>query len=194
MTLIFFIRSSSVNISNYSIKDLPGSTGRLDVISRCILAALLNNDSFERDVQIWVFLDNYGTFIFNTNLLDYITFPKNELLLTDHFVDLIQKKESRKSNPLSSVEILKKDILDSLIQFQKLEYSIFILKEDGDDFFNHLQEISQKKKLLFVVGSQSGDFINSGELFSLNFPTICLGTQSYLASSVIRLLKLYVLK
>ena len=196
MTIIFFIKSSSVDISNYNIKDLTGTTGRLDVIVRCILAALFNDDGFEKDLQIWVFLD-YGTFVFNTDLLDYNNFPKNELMLADYFVDLIQKKGQPlggRNNPLSTVKILKTNILDSLIQFQKLEYSIFVLKEDEDDFFNHLQEISQKKKLLFVVGSQSGDFVNSGELYSMNFPTISLGTRSYLASSVIRLLKLYLLK
>lgn len=185
-----------MDISNYNIKDLTGTTGRLDVIVRCILAALFNDDGFEKDLQIWVFLD-YGTFIFNTDLLDYNNFPKNELMLADYFVDLIQKNGQPlggRNNPLSTVKILKTNILDSLIQLQKLEYIIFVLKEDEDDFFNHLQEISQKKKLLFVVGSQSGDFINSGELYSMNFPTISLGTRSYLASSVIRLLKLYLLK
>ena len=197
MTIIFFIKSSSVDISNYNIKDLTGTTGRLDVIIRCILAALFNDDGFEKDLQIWVFLDNYGTYIFNTDLLDYNNFPKNELMLADYFVDLIQKKEQRLSvinNPLSSVKILKTDILDSLVQFQKLKYSIYVLMEGGEDFFNYLQEIQLKENVLFVVGSQIGDFINSRELLSMKFPEISLGTQSYLASSVIRLIKLYLLK
>jgi len=186
-----------VDISNYNIKDLTGTTGRLDVIIRCILAALFNDDGFEKDLQIWVFLDNYGTYIFNTDLLDYNNFHKNELMLADYFVDLIQKKEQRLSvinNPLSSVKILKTDILDSLVQFQKLKYSIYVLMEGGEDFFNYLQEIQLKENVLFVVGSQIGDFINSRELLSMKFPEISLGTQSYLASSVIRLIKLYLLK
>ncbi|TFF63532.1 MAG: tRNA (pseudouridine(54)-N(1))-methyltransferase TrmY, partial [Promethearchaeota archaeon] len=39
--LIFFIKSESVNLKNYTIKDIPGSSGRLDVISRCLLSGLL---------------------------------------------------------------------------------------------------------------------------------------------------------
>ncbi len=66
MKLIFFIKSETVDISNYTIKNIPGSSGRLDVISRCILAALLAKNEFEKKIQIWTFLDNYGTFIFNT--------------------------------------------------------------------------------------------------------------------------------
>ena len=61
MNLIFFIRSSTVNLNNYHIKDIPGTTGRLDVISRCIIAALLDENEFEEYNQIWVFLDEYGT-------------------------------------------------------------------------------------------------------------------------------------
>jgi len=52
MVLTFFIKSATVDISRYTIKDPLGSSGRLDVISRCILSALLRNDSFEKDVQI----------------------------------------------------------------------------------------------------------------------------------------------
>ena len=78
MTIIFFIKSKTVNIDKYNIKDIPGSSGRLDVISRCILSAILNNNDFERKTQIWVFLDLYSTFIFNPESFDYKIFPKNE--------------------------------------------------------------------------------------------------------------------
>ena len=64
MNLTFFIKSPTVNLNNYTIKDIPGSSGRLDVISRCILAAILSEGDFEVNVKIWVFLDNYGTYVF----------------------------------------------------------------------------------------------------------------------------------
>ncbi len=48
MNLIFFIKSATVDLKNYTIKDIPGSSGRLDVISRCILAAILSNNNFEK--------------------------------------------------------------------------------------------------------------------------------------------------
>ncbi len=65
MNLTFFIQSSTVNLNKFSIKDLPGSSGRFDVISRCVLAALLNGNEIEKNVQIWVFLNDYGTFVFD---------------------------------------------------------------------------------------------------------------------------------
>ena len=76
MNIVIFINSKTVNINEYNIKDIPGTSGRLDVISRCILAALLRNNNFERNVQIWIFLDRYGTFFFSSEFFDYEVFPK----------------------------------------------------------------------------------------------------------------------
>ena len=95
MILTFLIKSSTVSLTNYTIKDIPGSSGRLDVISRCILAALLNKDSFDLRINIWVFLDNYGTLVFDPHAFDYNTFPKNELRFSDCLVDLLLKKKKK---------------------------------------------------------------------------------------------------
>ena len=95
MILTFLIKSTTVSLNNYTIKDIPGSSGRLDVISRCILAALLDKDYFDLRVNIWVFLDNYGTLVFDPQAFDYDTFPKNELRFSDCLVDLLLKKKKK---------------------------------------------------------------------------------------------------
>lgn len=196
MNLIFFIKSGTVNLDNYTIKDIPGSSGRLDVISRCILAAILSTGDFEKKIQIWVFLDNYGTFVFNPELLDYRNFPKTELMLTDHFVTFLLKSklgEKPNYNPLNSVITSNMNIIEAIKKFQKINYSIFALKEDGNDFFKVKSKIQEKREILFIIGSQEDEFLNSKELLALKIPTISIGNQSYLASSVIRLLKLHIL-
>ena len=196
MSIIFFIKSTSVDTSKYNIKDLPGSSGRLDVISRCVLAALSNKDNFEKNVQIWVFLENYGTFIFDSERFEYDVFPKNELLFTNYFVNLIRNRNSiikLKDNPLKAVQISKIGIFEALKQFKELNYAIFVLNESGEDIFTHFQELRSNKEVIFVIGSQSGDVINSKDLLAMNFTNVSLGTQSYLASSVIRLIKLYLI-
>ena len=196
MSIIFFIKSTSVDISKYNIKDLPGSSGRLDVISRCVLAALSNKDNFEKNVQIWVFLENYGTFIFDSERFEYDVFPKNELLFTNYFVNLIRNRNSiikLKDNPLKAVQISKIGIFEALKQFKELNYAIFVLNESGEDIFTHFKELRSNKEVIFVIGSQSGDVINSKDLLAMNFTNVSLGTQSYLASSVIRLIKLYLI-
>jgi tRNA (pseudouridine54-N1)-methyltransferase len=197
MHLYFFIQSETVDIRKYTIKDIPGSSGRLDVISRCILAALLNDTSFDKNIQIWIFLDRYGTFIFDSNLLNYETFPKNELKLTEYLVNYIKTKEeglNNVENPLNSVQISSLTMIAALKQFIELNYQAYILNENGEDFYKYLNEKNKEQWYIFVVGNQTGEIINSNELKALNIPNVCLNNLSYLASSIIRLIKLNLLK
>ena len=117
MELKIFVKSPTVKLNNYTIKDIPGSSGRLDVVSRCILAALLSKDGFEEEIEIWVFLDNYGTYIFNSERFDFDAFPKNEIKLTDYFVKFLRMDDSnidKKINPLNAIEVSDLNIIDAI--------------------------------------------------------------------------------
>ncbi|MHA1933282.1 MAG: hypothetical protein ACW96X_12115, partial [Promethearchaeota archaeon] len=170
MTVIFFIKSSTIDISRYTIKDIPGSSGRLDVISRCVLAAILGKANFEKDIQIHLFLDRYSTYHFNPEKLDFDVFPKNEILFTDYFVDLLQnyhKRGNQYPNPLNLVRTSKMSMIEAITHFQNLNYSIFILKEGGKDFISLKNTIQQMDNILFILGSQKDEFLDSKELAEL---------------------------
>ncbi|MFX1275438.1 MAG: hypothetical protein ACFFBP_03275 [Promethearchaeota archaeon] len=187
------IKSETVELSNYTIKNIPGSSGRLDVISRCILSALLGNDCFFKKTQIWIFLDKYGTYVFDSEKLNYHSFPKNELKLTDYFVELIRNKnclENIPNNPLLHVKISDTRIINIIKEFLNKDFSIAILEEEGQDFFEQINRINHEKQV-FIIGNQTGDFLDSEELLELNLPKFNLGTKSYLASSIIRLINLH---
>lgn len=193
MSIVFFIQSSTIELKNYTIKDIPGSSGRLDVISRAILAALMGENGIEQNVEIWVFLDNYGTFTFKSNNLDENTFPKNEILLSDYFVKIILKDSDPKSldkNPLNMVEHVHLNVIDAIENFKEFNYQILILHEEGEDFYPLFTNLDKQSKLLFIIGNQIGEMINSEDLMHFDFKRISLGKQKYLASSAIRLLKL----
>ena len=193
MNLIFFIKSGTVDIGKYTIKDIPGSSGRLDVISRCILSALTVGSDLEENIQIWVFLDKYGTFVFDSDLFNDETFPKNEILLTDFFVEFIKKtkkEEKYPKTPLDSIKYSKLDIFNAIKNFVEKKYKIFALNENGKDFKEVFEELNTKDNLLFILGDQSGDLLNNKELKKLNLVDISLGNRSYLASSTIRLIKI----
>ncbi len=193
MNLIFFIKSATVDIGKYTIKDIPGSSGRLDVISRCILSALTTGADLEENIQIWVFLDKYGTFVFDSDLFNDESFPKNEILLTDFFVEYIKKtkkEEKYPETPLNSVKYSKLDIFNAIKNFVEKKYKVFALNENGKDFKEVFEELNSKDNLLFIIGDQSGDLLNNKELKKLNLVDISLGKRSYLASSTIRLIKM----
>ncbi|TFG17628.1 MAG: hypothetical protein EU531_02685 [Promethearchaeota archaeon] len=188
MKIVFFIQSSTVILENYTIKDIPGSSGRLDVISRSILAAMLGENGLDINIEVWVFLENYGTFIFNSNDFNDDYFPKNEILLSDYFVKYI--RNMREPNPLKTVKCVNMNIFKALQNFINLNFQIFILDEDGQDFYPFFKNFNHNDNLLFIIGNQIGEIITSEDLTHFNFKRISLGSQSYLASSVIRLIKL----
>ena len=193
MNLIFFIKSATVDISKYNIKDIPGSSGRFDVISRCILSALTLRNNLEKNIQLWVFLDKYGTYIFNSNSFNDECFPKNEILLTDFFVEFIKKTKKRETypeTPLDSVKCSSLGIFDAIKNFAEKKYKAYVLNENGKDFKKVFEELSSKDNLLFILGDQSGDLLNNKELKKLNLANLSLGNRSYLASSTIRLIKM----
>ena len=188
MKIVFFIQSSTVILDNYTIKDIPGSSGRLDVISRSILAAMLEKNGLDNDIEIWVFLENYGTFIFNSNDFNNDYFPKNEISLSDYFVKYI--KNRKEPNPLKMVKCVNMNAFKALQNFKNLNFQIFVLDEDGQDFYPFFKNFNQNNNLLFIIGNQNGEMITLEDLTRFNFKRISLGRQSYLASSVIRLIKL----
>ncbi|MBA7590104.1 tRNA (pseudouridine(54)-N(1))-methyltransferase [subsurface metagenome] len=160
-------------------------------MSRCVLSAITNDNKLEKNIQIWAFLDKYGTFVFNSNTFNNDTFPKNEILLTDYFVDFIKKGDKKYTvNPLDSIKCSNLDIFEAIKKFIKKKYQIFVLNESGVGFSKIFMDMSPKRNLLFIVGDQSGELINSKELKELKLTNLSLGNRSYLASSTIRLIKL----
>jgi tRNA pseudouridine-54 N-methylase len=150
-------------------------------------------NKLEKNIQIWVFLDKYGTYIFNSNSFNNERFPKNEILLADFFVKFIKKtkkQEKYPETPLDSIEYSKLDIFEAIKNFVEKKYKIYALNENGMDFKKVFEEISLKDNLLFIIGDQSGDLLNNKELKELNFTNMSLGNRSYLASSTIRLIKM----
>ena len=85
------------------------------------------------------------------------------------------------------------NIIEAINHFKQLNYNLYILYEQGQDFFNVSSRIQEEENTVFIIGSQEDEFIYSKELSALKIPMISIGNQSYLASSVIRLLKLHLL-
>ena len=185
MNLIFFIQSKTVNLDKFTIKDLPGSSGRFDVICRSILAALGDIIIPDVFIQVWVFLPRYGTFIFDDRELNLATFPKNELLLAKKFKDFIYHTDQELKIEKNSLTIF-----EAINKFIENSNEVILLSESGQKFNNFIMDIREINSLLCIIGDQTGELINSNELKELNLPKVSFGKKSYLASSVIRLVKI----
>ncbi|TXT62594.1 MAG: putative tRNA (pseudouridine(54)-N(1))-methyltransferase [Promethearchaeota archaeon] len=198
-SITFLIKSDTVNLDHYTIKDIPGSSGRLDVISRCILSALLNENGFDNNSQIWVYFKNYKNLQFDPHKLNYEGFPKTELLLSDYIVNLLKSRENCENKPyensIDSIGEGDSSILETLRYInRKKKRNLYVLKETGSPFSKAIEELTSISDLYFIIGNQCEDFINSEAFLNLNIPELSLGTKSYLASQVVRLVKLNIQK
>ncbi|TXT67087.1 MAG: hypothetical protein BAJALOKI1v1_190030 [Promethearchaeota archaeon] len=193
MKTTFLMKSDSVDLEQYTIKDIPGSSGRLDVLARSILSALLCEGQFDINSKLIIFLARYGTFKLDPRFLDYSKFPKNEILLSDSLCKLLKSEDIHNihSNPLNGIKKLDLSFI-SFIKKLRIKGSpfLFILKESGILFSQMLKEQRLMDEIYLIIGNQSEDFINSEEFLHFNIPEISLGSKSLLASTTIRLLKL----
>ncbi|MHA1579440.1 MAG: hypothetical protein ACTSUQ_07420 [Candidatus Freyarchaeota archaeon] len=58
MKRVFILKASTARTDNkFTIKDLPGSSGRIDLVCRCILAALLTSSSHRTDTILYAVLE-----------------------------------------------------------------------------------------------------------------------------------------
>ncbi|TFF88649.1 MAG: hypothetical protein EU550_00910 [Promethearchaeota archaeon] len=156
----------------------------------------MKKNILEKDIEFWVFLDNYGTYIFQNNFLTFNRLPKNELLFTEYFVELIRSlqnetKTTQNNNPLKFVKYRDLNIYEAIEEFNKSGTKIFILKEEGDLLIDQIFKLKKEEMVLFIIGNQSGAFLESSRLSNLGLSQLSLGKQSYLASSVIKLVKLH---
>jgi tRNA pseudouridine-54 N-methylase len=126
-------------------------------------------------------------------MFDNRSFPISEIMLSNYFAKLIlEKKEKRiaEFNPLNPVIYSQLNIFEEIKKFKNKGYKIFVLSENGVHFNNVTLLIKKDDDLLFIIGDQTGNLVNAEDLKQLNLLDISLGKQSYLASSVIRLIKI----
>ncbi|MBD3197411.1 MAG: hypothetical protein GF317_20315 [Candidatus Lokiarchaeota archaeon] len=193
MSITFLIQSNSINLERYTIKDVPGSSGRLDVIARCVINAVTNRINPERNIKI-IFFNKYKNLVFDSDNLDLGKFPKNELRLSDLIVKILKDSNNSKTIDSNVIgEYKGSKMLDYIKNFIKKNEQIFVLRENGKNIKKLISEINNDQNITFIIGNQSEDLINSEEFQRLNLPEISLGSRSYLASQVIRLIKILLL-
>ena len=99
----------------------------------------------------------------------------------------------KESSLFKSIDYLESNIVIETKNLIQKGYKAFILNEDGDFYLDHFKDFKIREKILFIIGDQSGEIINSAEIKKMNLVNISLGKKSYLASSVIRLIKILLL-
>lgn len=166
---------------DYSLNDLPGTSGRIDVLVRCVTAAFLLSHGIRKDVELYLTLKGPPSP------------PRTIRFLGSEVRHLNPDERSTAALLLKALEtqsifesLSTKGIYSSGLGFQELLSQLkgpfVLLKEDGKDIRKH----AMPKDAIFVI-SDHLDFTNDEEnaLMSYNPFVISLGPRSIHADQCI---------
>ena len=163
---------------NFTLNDLAGSTGRLDVLLRCINSTFMLSNDIRRDVELYLVLlgepDPPKTILFKGSELKYLNpderstaaLVKNALMLENIW------EEWKKSTP--GVFVARKGFKDIIAELKGRR--IVYLKEEGTS----ISEVRLKPDDVIVLGGKDDLSSEEEEILSSHQETlkISLGPKS----------------
>ena len=151
------IGHKAVTMGGFSLNDMPGSAGRMDILCRCINSVFFLSHDLRRDVQAHLLLlgePNSPRLIrFNGEKLRYLNPDERSagaLIKKALELNNISSLETR-STP--GVWVREADLQTLLDEFARDGRKIFYLREDGEDI-RHIAEGT--KDSVFVLGDHLG--------------------------------------
>jgi tRNA (pseudouridine54-N1)-methyltransferase len=163
---------------DFSLKSLAGSPGRMDLISRCIIAAFNTPRGKREDTLLEIVLEGMPnppiSMTINGSVLGQL--PMGEVGVAAMIHGALSGKE------IEGISMRRKSFQDSVRQYANDGYLLFYLHEAGKDS----RSAKFAEKSAFVLGDHKGlDPASERFLDAMGAERISLGPHSYLASHCI---------
>ncbi|MFA4956054.1 MAG: tRNA (pseudouridine(54)-N(1))-methyltransferase TrmY [Candidatus Methanoperedens sp.] len=150
----FLIIGHKAVTETFSLNDLPGAAGRMDILCRCVNAALFLSHDIRRDVRVFLVLKGEPSppkiIRFDGSAVRYLSPDERSA------ASLIKKALEKKAQDFwtestAGVSIRKGD-LDAIIK--ELDMKVTYLREDGEDI--RTNKFDEHSDQLFVLGDHMG--------------------------------------
>ncbi|TFF89589.1 MAG: hypothetical protein EU549_00060 [Promethearchaeota archaeon] len=200
MIEIILEASKARTAPNFLIKDIPGTTGRWDVVIRCLRSAFSFPREINEKINFTVLLgglpDPPKLFKFEGSIFNDL---RNEILGAVFFRDLVKKSmKIMKTTEISpGIEFSRINLIRYLDRKLKNGEVVFYLSENGFDINKFLTSFKMNftQKLNFIIGDQSGFRPELLKYLSKISKKLKLkGNKSYLSSQSIKYLIFELLK
>ena len=138
----------------FSLNDLPGAAGRMDILCRCVNAALFLSHELRRDVRVYLVLKGEPAppklIRFDGSMVRYLSPDERSS------ASLIRKALEKNAlefwtESTPGVSIRKGDLSDLISELDK---KIIYLREDGQDI--RMEKFEEFEEPLFVLGDHMG--------------------------------------
>ncbi|KYC51504.1 MAG: tRNA (pseudouridine(54)-N(1))-methyltransferase [Candidatus Methanofastidiosum methylothiophilum] len=153
MKKIFILKASKAKTSNdFSLNDLPGDGGRMDIVARCVNSAFFLSHDLRRDTEFIVVLEGEPnppvTLRFIGNELKYLS--PDERCIGGLIKKALEKQSEKETESTPGIFVSRKSFSQVL---DEVGGEIIYLHEDGED----IEKISiQSEKIVFVLGDHLG--------------------------------------
>ncbi len=151
----FLVVGNKAVTKPFSLKDLAGSAGRMDILCRCVAQALFISHGIRRDTEVYLLLlgepdPPKALMIIGSEVRYMAPDERNIGGLIRKALSLEVRREWRKSTP--GIYVARKDLRDLLEELSK-RYEIVYLREDGVD----VREVTcELRNPLFILGDHLG--------------------------------------
>ncbi len=155
---------------DFSLNDLPGSAGRLDILCRCITAAFCLSHGIRRDVTVYLVLQNQLVIRLEGARLKHLNPDERSTGA------LLQKAlRAHQEHPEGEIEstagiFISKGTLSTLLQLVRAQLPIYILHEQG----RPIRETELPQDIGFIL-SDHCDFQPDEEALLKDYPQLSLG-------------------
>ncbi|CAB49665.1 tRNA (pseudouridine(54)-N(1))-methyltransferase TrmY [Pyrococcus abyssi] len=195
---VFIIKANEAHTANdFSLKDLPGTSGRIDLICRALNSAFHLSHSFRKNVRVYVTLlgppDPPKSLRFEGPELKPKILNPDELSTAKIIGKALERGKDIKRKSTEEIKVLP-GIYVSNMSFEDVirvvikRFPLYILEEDGKD----ITEVEfPKNNVAFVLGDHIG--LSSEDLSFLESVgmKVSIGPKAYLTSHVIAYVNIY---
>jgi tRNA (pseudouridine54-N1)-methyltransferase len=192
----FIVKSNKAHTAyDFSLKDLPGTSGRIDLLPRVLNSAFLLSHGFRKNVRVWFSL--YGppnppkAIRFEGQRIRPKTINPDELS-TAKLIARILKEGEGINEPTREVEVIPGVYISNLtfedIVRRSLKGSpLYYLHEDG----KRIEDFEFSGNVAFLLGDHEG-LSGEDEAFLGNIAEkVSVGRKSYLASHVVAYVNIF---